>query len=852
MRPSSFFDRNRMPSGTTSAPLRRAPFWLLGLLGCAPFYVAWLATYPEPTSGHRILEIGYLTVLQGATAWTLWKASARPDLPAGYRTATRWLAMGWLSSVVAGLLFPFTANPQGQLANLGLVDIFYLLSYPLTFLGLYRLPKATPPLPGFWRVLLDSAAFIVGVGAPIWVFAVQPTLHNSLNLASILSAAYPLMAFVGVMALNKVLLQSVPFPSRLGMNLLLAGLGISWLSDLVFAMEIAQAMQAGIRYWVNIGNALSLALALAGSWRIQTDAAPAQPLRPATVSPVPMLTILFVSIGLAYLLIHGSVDAATAQKMLVGILLLIVVLLLRESLALRETARLAAEAAAAQVQSRFVALVRHSSDLVLVLDLQGEVSFASPAAIKVLGLAPEDLTGRRLRDLLHPDDAAAATTFLKALLRQSQPLIHQCRMRHTDGSWRVLEISGSDHLADPAVHGLVLNARDITERHRLEDQLREAQKMEAVGRLAGGIAHDFNNLLGAILGNAELAETHLPEGHPAAQDLRRIYGAATRGAVLTGRLLSFCRQESPQSKTIDPVELIQGVAPLLEGLLGERVRLVLDLDPKAWSITMDPNELEQALLNLAANARDAMPDGGKLTLRLHNQRIQETVITPYLPIASGENVVLDVTDSGTGMDEATLQHLFEPFFTTKIRGKGTGLGLASVYGLLKSAHGGIDVWSKPGDGTTIRLVFPRSTAPVEAPDAPSGSMALRGTETILLVEDEPAVRESTQGSLMANGYKVLAAQDAEEARWIFLSNPAGIDLLLTDVIMPGDSGPVLAADLVASHPSLRVLYMSGYTANELGPHGLARPDAPLVRKPFTVAQLTRRLRGILAGPPGRV
>jgi len=845
-------DRERMPSGTAPAPRHRAPFWLLGLLGFAPLYMAWLATYPQPTSGHRILEIGYLTLLQGATAWTLWKASARPDLPEGYREATRWLALALVMSFAAGLLFPFTTTLPGQLANLGLVDIFYLSAYPLTFLGLYRLPKASPPLPGFWRVILDSAAFVVGVGAPIWVFVVQPTLHRSLNLASILSAAYPLMAFLGVMVLNKVLLQSVPFPSRLGMNLLLAGLGISWLVDLVFAMEIAQAMQSGIRYWVNIGNALSLLLCLAGSWRIRTDTAPAQPLRPATVSPVPLLTILFVSIGLAYLLLHGSVDAATAQKMLVGILLLIVVLLFRESLALRETARLAAEAATAQVQSRFGALVRHSSDLVLLLDPQGTVSFASPAAIKVLGLAPEQLTGQRLTGLLHPDDAATAATFLQALLRQSEPLLHQCRLRHTDGSWRILEISGSDHLADPAVQGLVLNARDITERHRLEDQLREAQKMEAVGRLAGGIAHDFNNLLSAILGNAELAESHLPEGHPAAKDLRRVYGAATRGAVLTSRLLSFCRQDSPQSTTIDPGELISGVAPLLEGLLGEQVRLVLDLDPQAWSITMDPNELEQALLNLAANSRDAMPEGGKLTLRLHNQRLQETIITPYLPIASGESVILDVTDSGTGMDEATLQHLFEPFFTTKLRGKGTGLGLASVYGLLKSAQGGIDVWSKPGDGTTIRLVFPRSTAPVEAPAAPSGPEALRGSETILLVEDEPAVRQSIQGSLMANGYKVLAAQDADEARWIFRGNPAAIDLLLTDVIMPGDSGPVLAADLVASHPSLRVLYMSGYTANELGPHGLARPDAPLVRKPFTVAQLTHRLRGILAGPPGRV
>ncbi len=841
-----------MPSGSTLAWLRRAPVWLRGLILCAPVYVVWLATYPPPGNLQRILEIGYLTVLQGATAGLLWKASARPDLPPGYRGATRWLAGAWFMSFVAGLLFPFTSTLQGQIVDLGLVDIFYLLAYPLTFLGLFHLPKAGPPLPGFWRVVLDSAAFIGGVGAPIWVFAVHPTLHGSLNLATILSVTYPVLAFAGVMILNKVLLQSAPFPSRLGLNLLLAGLGISWLADLMFALEITQMTFTGIRYWVNIANALSLVLAMVGSWRILSDPPPVQPLRPATVSPVPMIAIVFVSVGLAQMLLKGNVDGPTAEKMLFGILLLIFVLLLREFLALRETARLAAEAATAHLQSRFVALIRHSSDLVLLLDPQGKVDFASPAAKNVLGLEAEFLAGRQLEDFVHSEDLAATQAFLQDLLRSSRTLMHQCRMRHTDGSWRTLEISGSDHLADPTVQGLVLNARDITERHRLEDQLREAQKMEAVGRLAGGIAHDFNNLLSAILGNAELAETHLPDGHPAEQDLRRIYGAATRGAVLTGRLLSFCRKDSPQSKTIDPGELIRGVAPLLEGLLGERIPLMLDLAPDVWPITMDPSELEQALLNMAANSRDAMAEGGVLTLRLRNEVVAETLITPYLPIAPGETVILEVVDTGTGMEEKTLEHLFEPFFTTKGRGKGTGLGLASVYGLMKASQGGLDVWSTPGNGTTLRLAFRRAPGPVDAVATASGAEALRGSETILLVEDEPAVLESTQRSLLPHGYQVLVARDAEEARLVFKAHSASISLLLTDVIMPGDSGPVLAAELVALHPSLRVLYMSGYTANELGPHGLARPDAPLLRKPFTVSQLTQRLRGILTGPPGRV
>jgi CheY-like chemotaxis protein len=290
----------------------------------------------------------------------------------------------------------------------------------------------------------------------------------------------------------------------------------------------------------------------------------------------------------------------------------------------------------------------------------------------------------------------------------------------------------------------------------------------------------------------------------------------------------------------------------LEGLLGERVGLALDLDPQAWPITIDPNGLEQALLNLAANARDAMPEGGRLTLRLQNSNFAEARVTPYLSITAGDAVVLDVVDSGSGMDGSTLKHLFEPFFTTKIRGKGTGLGLASVYGLLKACGGGIDVQSKPGQGTTIRLVFPRATAAPTEEDQVSGPYPARGFETILLVEDEPSVRDSTQRLLNASGYVVLAAGNAKEAWAIFQERAGEIHLLLTDVIMPGDSGPTLAAELVAAHPSLRVLYISGYTADELGPHGLARPDAPLLRKPFTAGQLTQRLRAVLSGPAGQI
>ncbi len=840
-----------MTASAVLSRVKQAPLWLKLALLATPVYITWLAQYPKRTPLERVGEIGFLALLQALNAWTLWRASRRSDLPPRYAVAFRWLAASAGSILAACLLFPFTSSVITFQPNLGLVDIFFLLAYPIAFLGLIRFPKAAPPLPGTWRVLLDAAVFIVGVGAPLWVFAVHPALRQSLNLTAILSAAYPCMAFIGFMILNAALLRSEPFPSRPAFYCLLAGLGTSWVADLIFALDLAHSTSVSLGYLVNISNSLAADMCLIGAWLSLTSPAAPQPRRPSAVSPIPVITIVFVILGLWPLLFNSAMDYQGLRRELVGVLALILVLLLRETLALRETSHLAAEAATANLKGRFEALVRHSSDLILVLDQSGELSFASPASRKVLGLEPEAMQGQLLRSFLHTEDLAPAASFLSDLLHSTHTLIHQCRLRHADDSWRLLEISGSNLLDDPTVHGMVLNARDISERHRLEDQLREAQKMEAVGRLAGGVAHDFNNLLSAILGNAELAETSLPEGHPAGRDLRRIHGAATRGAALTGRLLAFCRRDSPESKTIDLRQLIKGVTPLLEGLLGERIRLVFDIERQVWPITIDPNELEQALLNMAANARDAMTDGGRFTIKLQNMQIPEAILTPYLPIAAGDSVVLDVSDSGTGMEESTLSHLFEPFFTTKSRGRGTGLGLASVYGLVKASNGGIDVHTRLGEGTTIRLVFPRSVLAVDEPEV-SGANPIRGFETILLVEDDPAVREATQRSLTGNGYVVLAAQDAAEARALFKSHPGDVHLLLTDVIMPGDSGPVLAAELVKANPNLRVLYISGYTADELGPHGLARPDAPLLRKPFTVGQLTRYLRAVLAGAPGRI
>ena len=364
------------------------------------------------------------------------------------------------------------------------------------------------------------------------------------------------------------------------------------------------------------------------------------------------------------------------------------------------------------------------------------------------------------------------------------------------------------------------------------------------------MAHDFNNLLTVIMANSELALMDLPTDHPVRRDIEEVRRATTRGTTLTGRLLSITQSENLQPRVISPGEVLKNIAPLLERQVGPSLTVSIESEAGAGMVKVNPDAFEQALLNLAANARDASSSGGKLTFTVRSVTLSEPLASAYLAAPRGRYVVIEAADTGSGMDEVTRSKLFEPFFTTKERGRGTGLGLASIYGTVKTAGGGITVQTQPGQGTVIGLWLPEVAAgPTTAASSPVTTMG--GTETILLVEDEDLVRQATHRILVAKGYHVLAASDANDARRVLSAHSGRVELLLTDVMMPGQSGPVLAADLVKQRPDLRVLYMSGYTGNELGAHGLANADARLLVKPFSVEQLTSRLRQVLAGPAGQ-
>jgi nitrogen-specific signal transduction histidine kinase len=403
-------------------------------------------------------------------------------------------------------------------------------------------------------------------------------------------------------------------------------------------------------------------------------------------------------------------------------------------------------------------------------------------------------------------------------------------------------------LHEPSVNGMVLTLRDHTERVELEEQLQQAQKMEAVGQLAGGIAHDFNNLLTSVLGHSDLGLEAIEPAHPVRYDLEQIKLAAEMAASLTKQLLAFSRKQVVEPRVIDVAATLDQMGHLLRRLIEENVATVIKVAPDAGRVRVDPSQLEQVVLNLAINARDAMPDGGTLTITARRQRVLSEITSAVIPVPRGDYLVVQVGDTGIGMDAATQARIFEPFFTTKPPGRGTGLGLASVYGIVRQNRGGLLLQSAPGKGSTFSVYLPQYEAIGDAladPKTPAEPVP-NPHATILLVEDEPWLRDIADRVLSREGYRVLVAGDAVEARALAAST-GHIDLLLTDVIMPGVSGPRLAAQLVQERPSLAVLFMSGYGGAELA--GELKPEERLLRKPFTPVVLLEHVRAILDNRP---
>ena len=512
------------------------------------------------------------------------------------------------------------------------------------------------------------------------------------------------------------------------------------------------------------------------------------------------------------------------------------------------TARKRAEEALRRSEASYRSLILGASYGIFLCGVDGKFVSVNPALVAMLGYQSEgDLLGVNLVKDIHCNPGG------------EEPLLDRYRQKgridglladwkRKDGKPIRVRLSGRALLGEQgALEGFEVITEDVTERERLEEQLRQAQKMEAVGRLAGGIAHDFNNLLTIVTGYSQLLLERLDPSDALSGSVNEIRKAADRASSLTRQLLAFSRRQVLLPQVLDLNAVVGNVEKMLRRLIGEDIELATVLDPELGRVKADPGQIEQVIMNLAVNSRDAMPQGGKLTIETANVELDGEYLRRHVSVTPGPYVLLALSDTGCGMDEETQEHIFEPFFTTKEKGKGTGLGLATVYGIVKQSDGYIWVYSEPQRGTTFKVYLPRIADAVPAPETPEPASLPVGSETILVVEDEEAVRPLVEGVLKSRGYKVLIASGGDEALKICADAPPPIHLLLTDVVMPKMGGVELAQRLAALHPETRVLYMSGYTDAGIIHNGLLNPSSAFLQKPFTPDDLARKVREVLDG-----
>ena len=479
-----------------------------------------------------------------------------------------------------------------------------------------------------------------------------------------------------------------------------------------------------------------------------------------------------------------------------------------------------------------------------VFDLETHrVLAVNGAAIEHYGYSREEFLALRIEDLRPPEDIPALHRHLETM-PSDYHAAGTWRHRRKDG--RLIDVETSGHeitFAGRRAEQVVIN--DVTERKRLEEQFRQAQKMEAVGRLAAGVAHDFNNLLTAILGTTDLMLEDLSPDDPDREGLHDIRSASERAAVLTRQLLTFSRQQVVSPQVLRLNDLVLELEKLLRRLLGEDVTIRVAVAPDCGGVKADPGQLEQVIVNLAVNARDAMPNGGRLTLETKNVDLDADYPTDRVTIPAGRYVMLAVTDTGTGMDAPTKARIFEPFFTTKPVGKGTGLGLATVYGAVEQSGGYIWLYSEVGQGTSFKIYLPRVDAVRASAPLAEAAVVLDGSETVLVAEDEDAVRQIIERALQARGYRVMIARNGSEALALAGRHAGQIDLLVTDVVMPDMNGRVLSQRLMEVRPAIKTLYLSGYTDDAILHHGVLQEGVAFLQKPFSLGALARKVRDVI-------
>jgi PAS domain S-box-containing protein len=499
-----------------------------------------------------------------------------------------------------------------------------------------------------------------------------------------------------------------------------------------------------------------------------------------------------------------------------------------------------------QSEERFEELIENAKDIIFTLDLDGNFKSLNKSAEEVMGWSRQEAQSINLKKIVAPEHLNLCKQLMSHLLNEEQLQQFEINLVRKDGKRVILEACARLIYSGEKKKGIQGIARDVTERRNLENMVRQSQKLDAIGRLSGGLAHDFNNLLCVISGHAELLTEQLEPAHPGARNVGQIKKAVDSATALVRQLLAFSRKQVFHPQILDLNAVVTETEKLVGRLIGEHIEVFTALQPDLGRVNVDPVQIEQVIVNLVLNARDAMPLGGKLTLETHNVDLHKENRSRHAIVPAGKYVLLAVTDNGSGMDEETQNRIFEPFYTTKEAGKGTGLGLSTVYGIVNQSGGSIAVYSEPGQGTTFKIYLPRVDA--ASAEESAGKLARenrQGSETILLVENSEPLRALAKEFLRSSGYAVLDAENGRDAIRIAKAFGGHIHLLLTDVIMPGMGGKQLAEQFVTLRPAAKVLYMSGYSDEGVVHSGLLGPQSNFLEKPFTRDVLLRTVRRVL-------
>jgi PAS domain S-box-containing protein len=818
---------------------------ILTLLLGVGAYGAWRLT--TGASDDEVASVANaVTIIFGAAAWALAVAASRSGQPdTAMRSVWGWLALAVFATLLGDIIWTILEAITGEPPAVSVGDVAYLAFYPLVFRGLMRIP-GTGRLSDTRGLFLIDGLTIGVVGVMVeWALTIGPMLESGAQdlWPTVVAVAYPVGDVVLVLALGLVIMRRGIRPGDLPFLLLVTAFSLNLIGDAAWQSTwLADTSASG-----GFGDFCFMAAsALIGSSAFLHARRVSSPRPTDQARPTDSLSILphlAAVLGLAVFLITSRHEWGLTEGFIgIGGVALVLLLLVRQTVVARLAVRYATEAADVRAEARFETLIRQSTALIMVIDPDGVIRYEAPSASQSTVVASSKREGLGIAQLAHEDDRERLSAFVTAAAGAgASPAPVIWRIQGADGAWRWVETTAVNRLREPAIGGLVMTSRDVTDEVRLQSDLEQARRMEAIGRLAGGVAHDFNNLLMGIGGFAELLVGSMDQNDPRRADAMEILRATHRASDLTAQLLSFARRRVVREDVLDLGALVRETVPLVERLVGASVAVRTDLPSGLPGVVGDGSQIQQVLLNLAANARDAMPDGGSIGLSVRAELLEGSAALERETTAAGWHVILTVSDTGAGMDPATKARLFEPFFTTKELGRGTGLGLASAYGIIHQAHGWITVESAVGAGTTIEVYLPATTAAPQSAASVADEVVVAvparpeaHAERILLVDDEALVLSAVSRMLERAGYRVIAFARPGEALAFASATPDAFDALVTDVVMPDMNGPSLAQAIGAIHPGLPVLFISGDPRTEV--------PGNLLSKPFSGDQFAASLR----------